>query len=497
MHAQPFTIPNQPVGETRMADLETARRCIRTLLNNAASENDGVGTVPLSNVKRFLKSKFDIELSETKLGYAKLSDLLQDIKFSDICTVKLQKHGYIVVQVPSSAPSACSEINGKEPRHVEAHSKEEAPRICGFDEPLSLDFQEMSSQIEPTSFLPSSLLAQNAFLGDLVQHSFIHVSRPSPSPIMARRRSSSIPKDYGSQRQGCEADYDSECPCHSDATESTVDSITESGTGLACVSEDIAALSSPSPFVCRRHHALDYYCKREGSPRVRHVWLHSSDGVPDVTNVCEKGLRCSGRADLCDPAVPASFRINSFASSGISQHLKASSPTRRKHSFPSPSRFGKEGCVGSISLTRIRNTFIDSPKRPPTPIHIGAARRAQSLPKDLGSTRNHWEATCQSLGFSYTEKNQCGELESSYSWGWGPTPNMFNNPKGLCSLATSPACVANPLTLTSSPNDRQILSSKPEKVQLRLATGSCPLIDQSYTKPSSHQRIICLAELVE
>jgi len=49
----------------------------------------GADVIPLSNVKRLFRSKFRIELSETALGYSKLSDLLQDPRLSDVCNVWL------------------------------------------------------------------------------------------------------------------------------------------------------------------------------------------------------------------------------------------------------------------------------------------------------------------------------------------------------------------------------------------------------------------------
>lgn len=59
--------------------------------------------VQLSNIKRLFRSKFQTELSETALGHAKLSDLLQDAHLHDICSVKLHGHGYVVSAVPRMA----------------------------------------------------------------------------------------------------------------------------------------------------------------------------------------------------------------------------------------------------------------------------------------------------------------------------------------------------------------------------------------------------------
>merc|ERR1719217_277575 len=84
-----------------MATWDIARQCLREILDSAAKSAAAgtVGMVPLSNVKRLFRSRFHTELSETMLGHSKLSELLQDERFSDICNVQLQGHGYIVMQV--------------------------------------------------------------------------------------------------------------------------------------------------------------------------------------------------------------------------------------------------------------------------------------------------------------------------------------------------------------------------------------------------------------
>jgi hypothetical protein len=80
-----------------------ARKCMKSILAEAAAAaaldgHVGPGVVPLSNIKRTFRSEFQLELSETVLGHSKLSELLQDDRFQDICAVELEKHGYIVVQ---------------------------------------------------------------------------------------------------------------------------------------------------------------------------------------------------------------------------------------------------------------------------------------------------------------------------------------------------------------------------------------------------------------
>lgn len=88
-----------------LATWDEARDNLRMILDSAATP--GVpGVTPLSNVKRLFRSRFQVELSETMLGYSKLSELLQDPRLKDICTVQLQGHGYIVVQNPSDCAAA-------------------------------------------------------------------------------------------------------------------------------------------------------------------------------------------------------------------------------------------------------------------------------------------------------------------------------------------------------------------------------------------------------
>jgi len=82
-----------------LASWEAARQCLREILENAATPGEGPSMVPLSNVKRLFRSRYQMELSETSLGHSKLSELLQDRRFGDICEVQLQGQGYIVVQV--------------------------------------------------------------------------------------------------------------------------------------------------------------------------------------------------------------------------------------------------------------------------------------------------------------------------------------------------------------------------------------------------------------
>jgi len=83
-----------------LADWEVVKRGLKEILQ---SLSPGTATIPLSNVKRLFRSRFHIELSETALGHSKLSELLQDPRLRDICSVRLQGHGYVVSPVALTA----------------------------------------------------------------------------------------------------------------------------------------------------------------------------------------------------------------------------------------------------------------------------------------------------------------------------------------------------------------------------------------------------------
>mmetsp|Transcript_29796 Transcript_29796/g.57624 ORF Transcript_29796/g.57624 Transcript_29796/m.57624 type:complete len:499 (+) Transcript_29796:119-1615(+) len=93
----PVSASPEGTVQFQVADWETARLKLREILDSAALR--GSDQVPLSNIKRLFRSLYKMELSETALGYSKLTELLQDPRFNDICSVELQDRGYTVVPV--------------------------------------------------------------------------------------------------------------------------------------------------------------------------------------------------------------------------------------------------------------------------------------------------------------------------------------------------------------------------------------------------------------
>jgi len=81
-----------------LASWEVTRTYIREILQSVPVPDQGPAMVPLSNIKRLFRSRYHTELSETMLGHSRLSDLIQDEHLQDICSLELQKSGYVVVQ---------------------------------------------------------------------------------------------------------------------------------------------------------------------------------------------------------------------------------------------------------------------------------------------------------------------------------------------------------------------------------------------------------------
>lgn len=100
---QPFSCPfKQDPSAYVVATWEEARACISAILRHPSSAEPGVVTI--SNVKRLFRSRFGLDLSETALGHSRLSELLQDPRFHDVCRLKLQTGGqFVVCQPPSEA----------------------------------------------------------------------------------------------------------------------------------------------------------------------------------------------------------------------------------------------------------------------------------------------------------------------------------------------------------------------------------------------------------
>merc|ERR1719221_2033617 len=93
------------MSKAGLATWEMLRDFLQQALGSFAED----ASIPLSNLKRLFRSKHHAELSETALGYTKLSELLQDPRVRDVCSVRLQSHSYAIF--PPMEPVGRSQIS--------------------------------------------------------------------------------------------------------------------------------------------------------------------------------------------------------------------------------------------------------------------------------------------------------------------------------------------------------------------------------------------------
>merc|ERR1719215_1776671 len=125
-----------------VATWDTMRQCLQQLMENMGP---GEHSLPLSNIKRLFRAQFHVELSETALGYAKLSECLQDSRLHDLCEVKLKGHGYGIVPVKKSGQKSL--ISLSDSLCVDPAPAAAAPPLFGGVQPGSFDGAAQANQL--------------------------------------------------------------------------------------------------------------------------------------------------------------------------------------------------------------------------------------------------------------------------------------------------------------------------------------------------------------
>lgn len=220
----------------------SARSHLLDILGSAVRK--GRQQVPLSTLKRLFRGRFRTELSETALGYTKLSDLLQDDRISDICSVRLLETGYAVLPKGDIAAARAamdkemqdaaeandgtnSDVSGSKVGSSESVHVEEVPTITTpesaalevesipqinvarlFERQISSEETikadgEISARSKWSLASAKSSASKGKFLRSIVQNTFIHaVASPSETPPVTPRRSRSQPRSLGSDLVG-------------------------------------------------------------------------------------------------------------------------------------------------------------------------------------------------------------------------------------------------------------------------------------------------------
>lgn len=186
-----------------LATWSKARACLKEVLDSAVRK--GKNEVPLSNLKRLFRSRFHAELSETALGYTKISDLLQDPQLSDICYVQLLERGYVVR--PRACPISARLHPSARARHVPIYTEEKRQIRAQHTQPIASSQTRQEAPRRPLLTplrLPErgtlTLTPSTQPIASVVRNTFIHAVDPASPRQSCCRRSQSVPKEFGSEQ---------------------------------------------------------------------------------------------------------------------------------------------------------------------------------------------------------------------------------------------------------------------------------------------------------
>jgi len=337
-----------------LASWASVRSCMVEVLDSALRK--GKKQVPISTLKRLFRSRFHVELSETALGYTKLSDLLQDQVFSDICSVKLLEVGYVLL-----------------PRK-ESFAQHELGQLKELPMANSVENRQDASD------------ALSAALNQIVCNTFIQTK----SLPLARRRTLSLPKHFGSQF----VEFDDDLTCSEEkstdvASGSLSPTLTASPLWTPRQGEtDLGGSTWNMEDLYLDSLATSHSCGLKGAVDVDHAVCHFA--FPPNTWSLE--------SQMCDATWNSAAESQRLQSSGVE---------------PGYSTGG--ACDGSI----VRKTFIEvsSPVFSPSMLH----GRSQSMPRNFG-----YETVCFEDIFA-------APVELPVADGWKASSSLI-----------SPTCTASP-----------------------------------------------------
>jgi hypothetical protein len=146
-------------GASNLADWEAVRACLQEILGSLSPSSGSPSSIPLSNVKRLFRSRFHMELSETALGHAKLSELFQDPRLRDVCDVRLKGHGYVLLPLRKTSVGRPISIAGNL-----GLCAEQAANI-----PIESDLHRRPSWLNPLNFNEDCYFVNHDFAASQAQ----------------------------------------------------------------------------------------------------------------------------------------------------------------------------------------------------------------------------------------------------------------------------------------------------------------------------------------
>jgi hypothetical protein len=334
----------------QIADLATARMYLERILEESDKP------VPLPNIKRLFLSRFKLQLTETAFGHSKISDLLQDERFSDICTLEWKGNGFSVSKKPARVINLFQSVTGFADSSPTANTPQNrSMRQAQFcvNEPLELQDLDCKpfrrgSQTS-TNCSESPLLQFPPDYSEIVRGPFIHARLPPPTPWRGCRRSArlaTVPKDMGRDYIGSLEDtYDSEEPSFDTIR---VSSNSQMSTLLTepCTEDDFTS---------------DITLERLTSSMMA---LAADGSMTPITPGEQRQERSTPRMVFC-PGDELPMDIGESA-------------------VEVPNSPAWISCTPFSAGLRVQNTFFNVPPELPTPVKKSASTRSRSLPKTFG-----------------------------------------------------------------------------------------------------------------
>eukprot|EP00933_Yihiella_yeosuensis_P009452 TRINITY_DN11536_c0_g1_i1.p1 TRINITY_DN11536_c0_g1~~TRINITY_DN11536_c0_g1_i1.p1 ORF type:complete len:717 (+),score=171.82 TRINITY_DN11536_c0_g1_i1:97-2247(+) len=371
---RPCTNTVRGTGSSDLADWAAVVKGLKEILSNLGP---GVPSIPLSNVKRLFRSRYQMELSETALGHSKLSELLQDPCLRDVCMVKLQGHGYVV-----------SPVTGQQKQQLLPYHQQEQPQQQQQLQQQQQQQQQLQQQEQQKncSQAPAPMSAaaagaavaaaaaaaacgqptppQAAFLGNNYQQGMPLSLTTEEVPLFDPSAFTQPSDSSSSQRPAAGASLRDRArvqPLTMDVEESSQGAQNpehwhnlQSPYSHYFLGEGGMPLKTPSPTgTCRRTKSLP---RNIGSDE----FAYQAMGL--VTPQMEEKMMTPHTTHQPPPFMPSTPETPGFPC------------------WPmlGPGRFAEMGY-------NVQNTFINYPLPPPTPLG-GAAVRSHSLPRNVGAS---------------------------------------------------------------------------------------------------------------
>eukprot|EP00930_Biecheleria_cincta_P033136 TRINITY_DN2294_c0_g1_i1.p1 TRINITY_DN2294_c0_g1~~TRINITY_DN2294_c0_g1_i1.p1 ORF type:complete len:602 (+),score=105.40 TRINITY_DN2294_c0_g1_i1:71-1876(+) len=304
--------------------------------------------LPLSTIKRMFRSRFQAELSETALGHAKLSDLMQDLRLRNICTVELHGHCYVVTKLETKAAAIQSQTPVAAPNRQSMH-------------------------------LAAVQSAARAPVGQTPQAAVIHSQTPVAAP---NRQSTPLAAVQSKARAPVGQVSDAVAGANAIAAllqKSQVSQVTPGQRAPATDSQPLSSLSARAKWV----EPLDIV---EGEPAPEAsmplmtptptafgVVQHWHRNCVLDAHMWEISCRAIGLVPPCQnlQSIPSRERNSTVAES--SENTRTAS----EENLITPGMLEQNGYS-------VINTFIHEQAAPPTPSLSSAAARSHSLPRNMG-----------------------------------------------------------------------------------------------------------------